>query len=180
MPTSTELYKDAIFAHIKHVIRHIPRVNILDVGAGFGTYAKGLFPLQIDGIEVYQPYIDEYNLRSLYRNIFCEDILNFDYSNYDYIIIGDVIEHLNKEDAIRLVKDISDKKIKCLIGVPFNSHQTSKFTFLNKEWDVESEIHLQPDLTPRVMKSRFPSLEVLLMDDNLFYGYYTNYHTWNF
>ena len=56
--------------------------------------------------------------------------------------------------------------------------QSSKFTLNEREWDVHSEIHHQADLTPRVMKSRYPSLELILTNnfDSWGYGYYINYY----
>lgn len=176
MPVSTELFKSAIYNHIKF---HASGQRILDVGVGCGTYADGLTPLRIDGIEIYQPYIDEFSLREKYNNIYNVDILNFDYDGYDYIIIGDVLEHIEKTKAISLIENIAKKKIKCLVGVPYLLGQTSEFELNGKKWDVESEIHLQPDLTHRVMKSRYPSLE-LFLTDNSTYGYYINYMKYTF
>ena len=176
MPTSTNLFKEAIFNHIKF---HAWGQRILDVGVGCGTYADGLSPLRFDGIEIHQPYIEEFSLKEKYNNIFNLDILDFDYDGYDYIIIGDVLEHIEKNKAVSLIEDISRKKIKCLVGVPYLLGQNSEFSFLGKDWNVKSEIHLQPDLTHRVMKSRYPSLE-LFLTDNSTYGYYLNYISYKF
>lgn len=176
MPVSTDLFKEAIFQHIKFVAWG---QKILDVGIGKGTYSDGLSPLKIDGIEIHKPYIEEFNLVEKYNNIYNVNILNFDYDGYDYIILGDVLEHIHKDDAIRLIQDISNKKIKCLVGVPYLLGQTSEFDFLGKHWNVDSEIHLQPDLTHRVMKSRYPSLD-LFLTDNSSYGYYLNYINYKF
>lgn len=82
MPTSTEIFKDAIFQHIKTVAGYDPRLQILDVGPGEGTFGKGLQPLRIDALEIYQPYIDEFDLKSIYRNVFCGY-----YTNYNKWII---------------------------------------------------------------------------------------------
>ena len=178
MPSSNEQFKDAIFNHIKYIAGYDNRLKILDVGAGMGTYALGLPELKMDALEIHQPYIDRFNLQSLYSNVFCDTILNFNYDKYDYIIMGDVLEHIKIEDAIPLISDIKNKKIKLIVGVPHNMPQGSHFTLNGEEWDVESEIHHQPDLTPRVMKSRYPSLEIFLTNnfENWGYAYYTNYY----
>ena len=75
--------------------------KILDVGAGVGTYSDLLKPhgYDIDCIEVYDKYIEAYDLKSKYKNVFCDNILNFDVSEYDFVILGDVLEHLTIEDA---------------------------------------------------------------------------------
>jgi hypothetical protein len=178
MPSSNEQFKDAIFQHIKFIAGYDPRIRILDVGAGMGTYAKGLPELKMDALEIHDPYINEFDLPSLYNNVYNGDILNFDYSGYDYIIMGDVLEHITKENAIPLINDISNKKIKLIVGVPHKMPQSSKFTLNEKEWDVHSEIHHQADLTPRVMKSRYPSLEMFVTNnfDSWGYAYYINYY----
>lgn len=178
MPTSNEQFKDAIFNHIKFIAGYDPRIKILDVGAGMGTYALGIPELKMDALEIYQPYIDEFNLQNLYSNVFCDSILNFNYDKYDYIIMGDILEHIKIEDAIPLINDISNKKIKLLVGIPHQMPQGPEFDLNGKAWHVESEIHHQPDLTPRVMKSRYPSLELILTNnfDSWGYGYYTNYY----
>lgn len=182
MPSSNEQFKDAIFNHIKYMVGYDNRLKILDVGAGMGTYALGIPEIKMDAIEIHEPYINEFNLKSLYNEVFCTNIFDFDYSGYDYIIMGDVLEHLEKEMAIKLIDDISNKKIKLLVGVPHKMPQNSQFVLNGKEWDVESEIHLQPDLTPRIMKSRYPSLELFLTNNFIEWGYayYTNYHKWVF
>ena len=151
MPTSNEQFKDAIFNHIKFIAGYDPRIKILDVGAGMGTYAS---------------------------NIFCDSFLNFNYDKYDYIIMGDILEHIKTEDAIPLINDISNKKIKLLVGIPHQMPQGPEFDLNGTTWHVESEIHHQPDLTPRVMKSRYPSLELILTNnfDSWGYGYYINYY----
>lgn len=171
MPTSTELYKDAIYEHIKFFCNG---GRILDVGAGYGTYGRALKNFKVDALEPYETYINEFDLRSLYMNVYCESILNFDYDNYDYIILGDVLEHIDTPSAIKLIDDISRKKIRCLVGVPYMQYQGTNFNFLGKDWSVEYEIHKQSDLTNRIMKSRYPSLHLFLTDNNC-YGYYTNY-----
>ena len=92
--------------------------------------------------------------------------------------MGDVLEHITKENAIPLINDISNKKIKLIVGVPHKMPQSSKFILNEKEWDVQSEIHYQDDLTPRVMKSRYPSLEMFVTNnfDSWGYAYYINYY----
>ena len=182
MPTSNEQFKDAIFNHIKYMVGYDSRLKILDVGAGMGPYALGLPEIKMDAIEIHQPYIDHFNLEKLYNDVFCIDILNFDYAGYDYIIMGDVLEHIDPINAINLINDISSKKIKLLVGVPHKMTQHSKFDLGGLEWDVESEIHLQSDLTPRIIKSRYPSLELFLTNnfESWGYAYYTNYHRYIF
>ena len=174
MPFSSSDLKEAIFQHIRTVAStFLPHpYKILEVGPGYGVYGRHLSDLGMDAVEIYKPYTNQYNLREYYKNVFVDNILSFNYDGYDYIIMGDVLEHIPTQDAQRLITDITLKGIKCLVAVPFLASQDA----VN---GVESEIHHQEDLTPRVMKSRYPELE-LFLSNNLVkgYAYYTNYHKW--
>jgi hypothetical protein len=118
--------------------------TILDVGAGAGTYAKMLasdFP-NIDAVEVFEPYVRQYNLRSLYRNVYVENIMKSDIElhKYNMIILGDVFEHLSEEDALRLLEKLLSTQAEFIIAVPFNAPQGA----VNEN---VHEIHLQEKLT---------------------------------
>src|SRR3972149_4913601 len=81
MPFSTPFFKPETLAFIKNKFR--PSATVLDIGAGSGTYAKALggYFEQMDAVEAFSPYIDSYNLKSLYTNVFNEDITKF---QFDY------------------------------------------------------------------------------------------------
>ena len=100
-----------------------------------------------------------------------DNIMTFDFSGYDYMIMGDVLEHLSVNDATNLLKVIDEKKIKCLVAVPFLYEQGS---YEGNHY----ETHLQPDLTPKIVQQRYKNLFLLL--GNEYYGYYTNYYKWTF
>lgn len=79
----------------------------LDVGAGSGTYARLLAPLGVtlDAVEIWQPYLEEYNLSTLYRDVFVEDVRTMAHSSdwnhsYDLVIFGDVLEHMTEAEAL--------------------------------------------------------------------------------
>ena len=174
MPFSSPDLKEAIFQHIRTVAyNHLPKFHkILDVGPGCGTYGMNLSDLNLDAIEIHEPYIEQYDIRKHYKNVFVGDILSFNYDDYDYIIIGDVLEHIPAEAAQNLIKDITSKGIKCLVAVPFLCPQDAVD-------GVESEIHHQEDLTPRIMRIRYPELELFLTNNFIDgYAYYTNYLKW--
>ena len=91
--------------------------KILDVGPGVGTYADYLNPFgyHIDGLEIYDGYVNAYNLKEKYKNIYVGNIVNYDVSEYDFVIIGDVLEHLTIEDSISVLKKCKN----VLIAVPY-------------------------------------------------------------
>lgn len=164
MPFSTDSYKQEVFSHIKSIVDSASR--ILDVGPGIGTYGKGLEGYNVDAVEVFKPYIETYNLTSIYRNVYNENILNFDWTSYDYIVLGDILEHIETSQAQKLIRDITQAGKKCIVAVPYSFEQ-------GESHGNVYETHLQPDLTKEVMLSRYPELSLLVGDDG--YGYYINY-----
>lgn len=89
-----------------HVCRLAPK-TILDIGAGAGKHAqiiKQVYNCQIDAVEPTKEYIKEYDLESLYTNVYNNDIngyiKNHSQNRYDLVIFGDVLEHLYKSEVI--------------------------------------------------------------------------------
>lgn len=166
MPYSYNFFKDEVRQHFaEHVSIHC---KILDVGPGSGTYSKLLKPLgyKLDCIEVWEPYVKQFSLPDHYGKVIVQDIMKFDISDYEYLIMGDVLEHLSVENATLLLSEVEKHKIRCLVAVPFlyeqSSHEGNEF-----------ETHLQPDLTFKLVRKRYKSLNLLF--GNKYYGYYTNY-----
>ena len=163
MPNSYSYFKPEVKQYFKE---NIPTTKkILDVGPGEGTYSKLLRELgyKMDCIEIYEPYVETYNLREQYDNVFVGNIVGFDISDYDFIILGDVLEHISELEAQKLIDSIVYSGKKCLVSVPYLMEQ-------NESEGNVYESHLQPDLTPDVMKSRFSKLRPLY--SNTTYGYY--------
>ena len=168
MPNSYTFYKPEIKKYFEH---HVPtHKKILDVGPGQGTYAKLLADIgyDIDAVEAWAPYVDEFKLWDWYGVIHHADIREFDWSEYDYIILGDILEHLTAEEGQKLITDITDAGKECLVAVPYMMAQDGE------EYGNTYETHLQEDLTHSVMKTRYPQLVELY--SNHLYGYYTNKH----
>ena len=148
------------------IIANIPLDSkILDVGPGKGTYSDLLrqFGYQMDCIEIWEPYVSEFNLQEKYDNVFIGDICDFDFSEYDFLILGDVLDHLTEVQAVDLIDRIHFKFKTCLVGVHYLMKQSECFG--NKY-----EAHHQYDLTPKVMSSRYPKLNMIYSNDE--YGYY--------
>jgi hypothetical protein len=166
MPYSYSEFKQQIKAHL---VSCLPRdIKILDAGAGAGTYADLLCSdfIRIDGLEIHAPYIDVFNLRQKYSNLYLGDIREFDISPYDYVIMGDILEHLSVADAQEVLNRIETGGKKCLVAVPYNFPQGEEFGNVH-------ETHLQPDLTPEIFLARYPMMKCLIGDNR--YGYYINY-----
>jgi 2-polyprenyl-3-methyl-5-hydroxy-6-metoxy-1,4-benzoquinol methylase len=95
---------------LNHVARPLGFKRFLDVGCGAGLYGKIIREVFgpeviIDAIEVFPDYIFRFDLPSIYNEIYIEDIRVFmdQVEDYDLIIAGDILEHLTKTDAVRVV-----------------------------------------------------------------------------
>lgn len=166
MPYSYGIYKKEFANHLTELMP--PNSLILDVGAGSGAYGEILKPSfpNIDAIEIFEPYIHMFKLGEKYRNIFCGDIFEFDFTGYDYILLGDIIEHMTVEKAQELINRVCEMNMKCMVSVPYLFEQGIEF-------NNEFEIHLQPDLTHELFLQRYPQMTLFWKDER--YGYYTNY-----
>lgn len=77
--------------------------SIIDFGAGEGKWGKVLKDKMqlVDGVEVWKPYISKYNLCNLYDTLYETDMREFEFERqYNIAILGDVLEHVSKDEAI--------------------------------------------------------------------------------
>lgn len=166
MPYSYAYFKNEFFEHLFE--NFSTDIKILDVGAGSGSYGSLLNKDfgNIDAIEIYQPYVFQFKLKDIYNDIFIGDIREFDYSAYNYIILGDVLEHMGEDDAFKLLDDITNSKTYCMVAVPYMMEQGAVGGNVY-------ETHLQPDLTHDIFLDRYPMMNLLYRNQE--YGYYVNY-----
>lgn len=165
MPYSHAFFKQDVKVFFDKTVSR--DVKILDVGPGMGTYSLLLNPLgfKLDCLEIFEPYISKYNLNEKYQKVIVGDICNFDFSEYDFIILGDVLEHLTVEDSTKILNKIISENKGCLVAVPYLCEQGTME-------ENEHETHLQPELTPQLVIQQYPQLDLLVK--NQYYGYYIN------
>jgi hypothetical protein len=121
-----------------HLIKNVSQnVRILDAGDKYSNLLKDNFP-NIDGI-------------------FTGNVLDFDVSTYDYIILSD-IENITYEDAKSFLDKLQNDDKLCLVGVMYN---------------FEQDETLQPNLTEALFLERYPNMSLLM--GNYEYGYFVNY-----
>lgn len=165
MATSFRYYKKEIGLFL--IDKYGSDSKVLDVGAGEGTYYNLLkdYFKDIDAVEVYKPNIERYRLKDKYRNVYNVDIKDFKYGekDYDIIIFGDVIEHLEIDEAQEVLKYAYDRCKEMVVAVPYCYEQGIE------EGNIY-EIHKQADLTPENVLERYPMLKLLFRNDE--YGYY--------
>lgn len=92
---------------------------ILDVGCGYGKYGvllrEYLDPTpQIHGIELWEPYVEPHRLRGIYDHLRVGDALLLPQpvlDNFDMVMMGDVIEHMPKEDALAFLGRVKGSQV---------------------------------------------------------------------
>lgn len=136
--------------------------TILDVGVGEGFYINLLKDhfSHFDGVEVFAEYIEQFDLKNRYNNIFNINILDFEFDFYDIIIMGDILEHIELEDAVPLVERLIKKCNELLVILPFNLEQE----IVNNNI---YERHLQPYLNEEKMNEFYPGLELINLNGEL-------------
>lgn len=116
------------------VVAARPRL-VLDIGPGEGAYAMLLRPrlpgTAFHGIEVWEPYVEKYDLLTKYDAVTVGDVRTFDFPRGDYtVIMGDVLEHMPEDDGRAVVATIKARAKHLLLSVPIR-HREQGATFGN-------------------------------------------------
>ncbi|MBI2018541.1 class I SAM-dependent methyltransferase [Candidatus Daviesbacteria bacterium] len=114
----------------KLILKHLlPKgfLKVLDLGCGVGAAAEVLNKGKIHqffGVDIYEPYLKICRRSGFYKKVTKADLrnINFNKKSFDVVILFQVIEHLNKKDAKKLIrKAVSVATKAVLISVP-NGH----------------------------------------------------------
>lgn len=144
MPTSAPHGKIWTGQTIEKIKKIVKIRRVLDIGVGNGNYLEFFKKFMPDsywiGIEVWKPYITQYQLESKYDLIINDDarIINLAIST-DIVFAGDVLEHMTKDEAMSLTEKIL-RNNKCLIVsipivyMPQDEYEGNPY-----------EIHVKPD-----------------------------------
>jgi predicted TPR repeat methyltransferase len=123
--------------------------SVLDVGAGKGTYYNLLatYVAVIDGIEIWKPYVDQFDLVNKYDILYVGDarkvLTHIADKTYDFIVFGDILEHMSKEDSLTLWQESARVARWGLISVPI-VHYPQGAEFGNP-YEVHVQDHLHPE-----------------------------------
>lgn len=109
--------------------------KIVDVGAGDGFYGKLIKYLLPEAfvlaVEKRGDYISQWELDKIYDEVINDDIINVvDELNGDLIIFGDILEHLEEEDATKVL----DRSIEIF-----------KYVLINSPLGFQPQEHLFPE-----------------------------------
>lgn len=96
--------------------------TVIDIGPGAGMWSDALRPHWRSiwtGVEIWEPYIEKYGLRSKYDDIVVLDARAFVVPDGTGLVIaGDVLEHIPQSDAEYLIAAWSRVVDALLISVP--------------------------------------------------------------
>lgn len=109
-------------------------------------------------VEVWKPYIDQYNIGSIYNSVLNENIMDiYKKIKWKVWIFGDILEHLSVKDAQEIIEHLKSHWYIIYVQIPYMYPQDEAFG--NKY-----EIHLQPDLTEENFNERYPWFKLLARD----------------
>lgn len=135
--------RDIIDLRLKLPLKDITKMRVLNIGIGdmCSAIAKQLVNIKfgyLKMVDVHQPYID--NAKQL--DWLAEEVefelkdgkAKYDWKDYDLVMIFDVLEHIEKEESIRIVKEIQDAGVKLLVFGPLEDQpRANKFGVLSQD-----------------------------------------------
>lgn len=143
MPVSSSENKQSIIEWVKQIN---PR-SVLDVGAGEGTYStllRGHTEAEWVAVEAWGPYVSQFELEGKYDRVIVADIryLNPILLANDLIILGDMLEHMAKHQAIAVISDAQKKAKNIIISVPLvhlgqEPYEGNWFEVHQDHWDFQ-------------------------------------------
>lgn len=97
--------------------------TLLDIGPGAGVYADLLKDNVSYGmaVEVWAPYVEQFNLREKYREVILADVryLDWDLVSWpDIAVLGDVLEHLHYDEAKIVLANVVMRSAYVVVSLP--------------------------------------------------------------
>jgi Methyltransferase domain len=88
--------------------------SVCDIGPGSGKYSRIIrgkskqhgFACHLTAVEIDASYVERFKLRDLYDEVIIDDAINLlrmPRRRFDFVIMGDCIEHMRKSDGIDLI-----------------------------------------------------------------------------
>jgi len=141
--------------------------TVLDVGAGAGYYGSAIRKAcpsvtVLDAVEVFPYYRERFALDEIYDTVTVADVRHINEFPYDLVILGDVVEHMPRADAVRLWSDISSSARYAYICMPIGwCEQTGKDV---PDDDTDTcitnpyEAHVEPEASTEEILRLFPGI----------------------
>jgi len=135
---------------------NIEHNKVLDIGAGAGTYPAlyrdSLKDCKWVGIEIWEPYKIKYELEKQYDTLLIGDARSMQFNYYDVCFLGDVLEHMTKEEAVSLVRKLKDSCTYIIISIPIIDYPQDTINgnpyevHIKDDWSHEEVIQTFPDV----------------------------------
>ncbi|WP_259780244.1 methyltransferase domain-containing protein [Aestuariispira ectoiniformans] len=142
--------------------------RVMDVGVGSGTYhnllAEHLPDADWIGVEVWEPYIERFDLRSLYGTLYNEDVRTLDFDEIgklDLTLYGDILEHMTKEEAQAVMEKTLAASRLVLLSIPIVHYPQD---------EVEGnpyEVHVKDDWSHQEVCTSFPNVLTAFVHDHI-------------
>jgi hypothetical protein len=152
MPSSSTFGKPFTYFLVKELGRRASPLplRMLDLGAGLATYPKMLKGVlsgcKFTGVEVWSPYIENFDLNYWYDQLIIADVRYLDWSKvprFDVAFFGDILEHMTRAEAAAAVMAAANVGGCVITSIPLGHHpQDAEHGNLwerhvSENWDVD-------------------------------------------
>ena len=115
-------------------------IGVGDMGSGLAVQLPHIRFDRLEMHDVHIPYLEN----AMYMKWLAREMTfevkdarsEYDWKKWDLVMIFDVLEHLEKEESTRIVKEIQKAGVKLLVFIPLEKH------FRPNSFGVESQDHL--------------------------------------
>lgn len=142
--------------------------NVVDCGCGCGTYRNLLAPYLGKatwiGIEAWEPYIAQFGLHDLYHRVINSDLRQVDFAALapvDLVIFGDVLEHMQKDEAQTAVGKALAVASYVLLSIPVVHYPQDEIN------GNPFEVHVKDDWDHQQVMTAFPGITAFFIHDHI-------------
>jgi predicted nicotinamide N-methyase len=138
-------------------IKELNPATVLDCGAGAGIYLDLIKKeignnVIVDAVEVWMPYIEQFDLANRYNSLYNIDLRKMSNFNYDLVILGDVLEHMTENDALKVWDLVASQAKYAIISIPIiHYHQDA----INGN---PYEVHVEEDWNTEKVLQKFKNI----------------------
>ena len=131
--------------------------KVLDIGAGSGAYPAlyrdTLKNCKWVGVEIWEPYKIKYELEKQYDTLLIGDARQMKFNYYDVCFLGDVLEHMTKQEAVSLVNKLKESCTNIVISIPIVTYEQG--TMRGNPY----EAHIKPDWSHKEVVKTFSNIK---------------------
>lgn len=125
--------------------------KVLDIGCGDGSLMTKVNPdkkYEVVGVDLYKPSLEKAKNSGVYKRVILKDLkkVKFKSKSFDVVLASQVIEHLNKQDALYLIKKLEKIAKQRVILItpkgfvefdPFEVIDSNKLQEHKSEWEIK-------------------------------------------